>query len=318
MAAGYNSIGIVSSGGAGMALAQWIADGEPPFDLWEVDIRRVQPFQRNRRYLKARVTETLGLLYADHFPYRQVATRPRRAALAAARAPQGTRRRVRRDRRLGARQLVRHARPAARISLFLGPAELVRQSARRASWRCAHGVGLFDMSSFGKIRVEGRDALRRPAAALRQRCRRACRAGSSIRRCSTSAAASKATSPSRAWPRRPSCWSFPQRRCSATSPGCSRHLGEAAAVVTDISAAEAVLCLMGPQTRAVLAAASPNDFSNANNPFGTCAGNRDRHGPRARPPRHLCRRARLGALRVDATRRRMCSRPWSRPGPRPG
>ena len=48
-----------------------------------------------------------------------------------------------------------------------------------------------------------------------------------------------------------------------------RHLGEAAAVVTDISAAEAVLCLMGPQTRAVLAAASPNDFSNANNPFGT-------------------------------------------------
>jgi hypothetical protein len=45
---GYNSIGIVSSGGAGMALAQWIDDGEPPFDLWEVDIRRAQPFQRNR------------------------------------------------------------------------------------------------------------------------------------------------------------------------------------------------------------------------------------------------------------------------------
>jgi hypothetical protein len=71
---GYNSIGIVSSGGAGMALAQWIVDGEPPFDLWEVDIRRAQPFQRNRRYLKERVTETLGLLYADHWPYRQVAT----------------------------------------------------------------------------------------------------------------------------------------------------------------------------------------------------------------------------------------------------
>ena len=57
-----------------MALAQWINDGEPPFDLWEVDIRRAQPFQKNRRYLKARVTETLGLLYADHFPYRQMAT----------------------------------------------------------------------------------------------------------------------------------------------------------------------------------------------------------------------------------------------------
>ncbi|MFZ1347132.1 MAG: FAD-binding oxidoreductase, partial [Tabrizicola sp.] len=40
IAAGYNSIGIVSSGGAGQALAHWITEGEPPFDLWEVDIRR--------------------------------------------------------------------------------------------------------------------------------------------------------------------------------------------------------------------------------------------------------------------------------------
>ena len=74
VAAGYNSIGIVSSGGAGMALAQWMNDGEAPFDLWEVDIRRAQPFQKNRNYLKERVSETLGLLYADHFPYRQMAT----------------------------------------------------------------------------------------------------------------------------------------------------------------------------------------------------------------------------------------------------
>ncbi|MBU2483561.1 MAG: FAD-dependent oxidoreductase, partial [Alphaproteobacteria bacterium] len=74
VAAGYNSIGIVSSGGAGFALAQWMNDGEPPFDLWEVDIRRAQPFQKNRHYLQSRVTETLGLLYADHFPYRQMAT----------------------------------------------------------------------------------------------------------------------------------------------------------------------------------------------------------------------------------------------------
>src|SRR5690606_28102500 len=74
VAAGYNSIGIVSSGGAGFALAQWINDGEAPFDLWEVDIRRAQPFQKNRHYLQSRVTETLGLLYADHFPSRQMAS----------------------------------------------------------------------------------------------------------------------------------------------------------------------------------------------------------------------------------------------------
>jgi hypothetical protein len=129
----------------------------------------MQPFQKNRRYLKERVSETLGLLYADHFPYRQVATGARGAALAAARASEGARRGVRRGGRLGARQLVRESEgPGARISLFLEAAELVRQPARRASGG-AHGVGLFDMTSFGKIRVEGRDALRLPAPHLRQR-----------------------------------------------------------------------------------------------------------------------------------------------------
>ena len=74
VAAGYNSVGIQSSGGAGMALAQWMHDGEPPFDLWDVDIRRMQPFQANRSYLHDRASEALGLLYADHYPYRQFAT----------------------------------------------------------------------------------------------------------------------------------------------------------------------------------------------------------------------------------------------------
>ncbi len=74
VAAGYNSIGIISSGGAGHALAAWIDKGRPPYDLWDVDIRRAQPFQANRRYLRERVSETLGLLYADHFPYRQPET----------------------------------------------------------------------------------------------------------------------------------------------------------------------------------------------------------------------------------------------------
>ena len=71
VAAGFNSIGIQSAGGAGMVLADWMDRGEPPIDLWDVDIRRMQPFQANRHYLQTRVSETLGLLYADHFPYRQ-------------------------------------------------------------------------------------------------------------------------------------------------------------------------------------------------------------------------------------------------------
>ena len=40
-------------------------------DLADVDIRRVMPFQANRRYLHDRTVETLGLLYAMHWPYYQ-------------------------------------------------------------------------------------------------------------------------------------------------------------------------------------------------------------------------------------------------------
>jgi glycine cleavage system T protein len=74
VAAGFNSIGIQSAGGAGMALAEWIVGGHPPFDLWDVDIRRMQPHQNRKTYLRARVSEALGLLYAMHWPYRQFET----------------------------------------------------------------------------------------------------------------------------------------------------------------------------------------------------------------------------------------------------
>ena len=74
VAAGFNSIGIQSAGGAGMALSQWMDAGEKPFDLGDVDISRMQPFQGNKTYLFERSKETLGLLYADHYPYLQKRT----------------------------------------------------------------------------------------------------------------------------------------------------------------------------------------------------------------------------------------------------
>ena len=167
-----------------MALAQWINDGEPPFDLWEVDIRRAQPFQKNRSYLKERVTETLGLLYADHFPYRQMAT------------ARGVRRSPLHEHLKARGAVFGEVAGWERANWFAsdGQEREYRYSWKRQNWfdnqRDEHlavrnGVGLFDMTSFGKIRVEGRDALRLPAAALRQRHGRARRAGSSTRRCST-------------------------------------------------------------------------------------------------------------------------------------
>ena len=74
VAAGFNSIGIQSAGGAGMALAEWMDTGSKPFDLGDVDISRMQPFQGNKKYLFERSKETLGLLYADHFPFLQKKT----------------------------------------------------------------------------------------------------------------------------------------------------------------------------------------------------------------------------------------------------
>jgi len=47
VAAGFNSSGIASSGGAGKALAEWVVNGKPTMDLWTVDIRRFNSFQNN-------------------------------------------------------------------------------------------------------------------------------------------------------------------------------------------------------------------------------------------------------------------------------
>jgi 4-methylaminobutanoate oxidase (formaldehyde-forming) len=74
VAAGLNSIGLQSAGGIGKVMAEWIRDGIPPADLWSVDIRRNMPFQINRKYLRERVSESLGLLYATHWPFKQYET----------------------------------------------------------------------------------------------------------------------------------------------------------------------------------------------------------------------------------------------------
>ncbi|HUF64084.1 MAG TPA: FAD-dependent oxidoreductase [Verrucomicrobiales bacterium] len=70
--AGFNSVGIASAGGAGLYAAQWLQEGEPPIDLWAVDLRRFLPFQNDRAYLKERAAETLGLHYQPAWPNREL------------------------------------------------------------------------------------------------------------------------------------------------------------------------------------------------------------------------------------------------------
>ncbi|MGI9405390.1 MAG: GcvT family protein [Hyphomicrobiaceae bacterium] len=74
VAAGMNSIGIMSSAGVGRVMAEWMADGEAPMDLGDVDIARFDPSARNRRFLEERVREAVGDQFAMHWPYKQKKT----------------------------------------------------------------------------------------------------------------------------------------------------------------------------------------------------------------------------------------------------
>jgi 4-methylaminobutanoate oxidase (formaldehyde-forming) len=74
VAAGFNSVGIASAGGAGRYLAEWMIHGQPTIDLWAVDIRRFGPWANNRTFLRERVTEILGLHYQMAWPNREMET----------------------------------------------------------------------------------------------------------------------------------------------------------------------------------------------------------------------------------------------------
>ena len=267
IAAGYNSIGIVSSGGAGMALAQWMNDGEPPFDLWEVDIRRAQPFQKNRKYLKERVSETLGLLYADHFPYRQVVT------------SRGVRRTPLHEHLKARGAVFGEVAGWERANWFANPGQKAEYeySWGKTNWfenqKAEHlavrnGVGFFDMTSFGKIRVEGRDA----CTFLQRMC------GADV-----DVAVGRIVYTQMLNSRGGIECDLTVTRLSETAfllvvPGATlqrdlawlrRHVGDRFAVITDMSAAESVMCIMGPKARDLMKRVSPNDFSNAAFPYGT-------------------------------------------------
>ena len=157
VAAGFNSIGIQSAGGAGRVLAACIESGRPLLDMWDVDLRRNLPFQTNRRYLRERVSETLGLLYANHWPFRQYETArgvrrsPFHDRLAARGACHGEAFGWERPNWYAAEGTEpRYAYGFGRQNWFAASAEEHRA--------VREGVGLLDQTSFAKFRLQGRDA----------------------------------------------------------------------------------------------------------------------------------------------------------------
>ncbi|MDE0310302.1 MAG: FAD-dependent oxidoreductase [Acidiferrobacterales bacterium] len=71
VAAGFNSVGVMSSAGVGHALARWILDGAPPYDLWEVDVARADPRWSEPHFLKQRMREAVNDQFAMHWPLKQ-------------------------------------------------------------------------------------------------------------------------------------------------------------------------------------------------------------------------------------------------------
>lgn len=265
--AGFNSVGIQSSGGAGMALAYWMEHGHPPFDLSDVDIRRMQPFMGNKTYLTARVTETLGLLYADHFPYRQMATARgiRRSPLHELLKQQGA--------------VFGETAGWERANWFAneGQKREYEYSWKRQNWfensRAEHmaireNVGMYDMTSFGKIRIEGADA----EAFLNDVCAN-----------SLSVASGKIVYTQMLNERGGIEADVTVTRLSETAylmvtPAATvvrdmswlkRHSENHNVVVVDVTAAEGVIAVMGPNAVKLLSKVSPHDWSNENHPFGT-------------------------------------------------
>jgi glycine cleavage system T protein len=261
VAAGFNSIGIASGAGAGRAVAEWIVGGEPPMDLWDVDIRRVAPFQANPRYLRDRTVEMVGALYALHWPYLQPAT------------ARGVRKSALHDRLAGRGACFGAVMGWERANWFAMPGmePVYRYSYGRQNWFASsaeehravrEAVGLFDQSSFCKLRLEGPDAL----AVLQRLCANDVDVPPG-RLVYTQMLNARGGIEADLTVTRLAADAF----FIVTGAGAATHnthwiasqIGDARAVLTDVTSGQAVLGVMGPRSRELLARLTDADLTSA-------------------------------------------------------
>jgi glycine cleavage system aminomethyltransferase T/glycine/D-amino acid oxidase-like deaminating enzyme len=261
VAAGFNSAGIANSGGAGQLIAQWVAGGEAPSDLWDVDLRRFGPFTGNRRSLAERTVETLGLHYAMRWPRQELeSARPLRTSplydlLAARGAEFGAKNGWER-----ANYVRRGGAPRPEFGLGT-PGWLPWVQAEMHATREA--AALYDQTSFGKLVLQGRDAL----AVLQRLC--ANDVDVEVGRIVYTALLNQRGGfesdltvirlgaerfhliTGSAQPQRDLDW-------------ITRHINaDGHAVVTDVSALTSVLSVMGPKAHELLRRVCPDDLSPA-------------------------------------------------------
>ncbi|MBX3496648.1 MAG: GcvT family protein [Parvibaculum sp.] len=267
--AGFNAFGIASGGGAGQALAEWVVRGEPPYDLWPVDIRRFGRPHFDTDWVRTRTLEAYGKHYTIAWPFEEHSSgRPcRRSPLYAHLKEQ----RACFGEKLGWERPNWFADPAA------GETPEDRYSYGRQNWFAAVGrehkatrehVTIFDQTSFAKFIVKGPDA----EAALTWIC------------------ANDVT-------KAPGNLTYTQMLNDRGGIECDLTVARVAqdefyivtgtgfathdfdwisrnipagmnAQIVDVTSSNAVLVLMGPKARDVLAAVTRDDVSNASFPFG--------------------------------------------------
>ena len=267
--AGFNSAGIANAGGAGRLIAEWIVEGEAPFDVFDIDIRRFAPFHANRRHLADRIVESLGLHYAMRWPREELTTvRPLRRSplydrLKAKGAVFGTKLNWER-----ANYFVPSG--ASQPPYTFGtpgwlPYVLDEQRA------CRDDVAVFDQTSFAKFVLKGRDAL----TALQRLC--ANDIDVSIGRIvytpmlnARGGFESDLTITRLA----PDTFFIVTGSAQATRDFAwiERHLDRNEhASLFDVTSAYSVVSVMGPKAEALLRRLSSHDLSKANLPFSTTA-----------------------------------------------
>lgn len=157
--AGFNAFGIASGGGAGMALAEWTSNGEPPYDLWSVDIRRFGLPHRDVDWVRSRTVEAYSKHYAVAWPGEEPASaRPcRRSPLYATLKEQGA--------CFG--EKMGWERPNWFADASLGEKAVDHYSFKEPNWHVAvarehtavrSAAVLIDQTSFAKLELQGPDA----------------------------------------------------------------------------------------------------------------------------------------------------------------
>jgi glycine cleavage system aminomethyltransferase T len=272
VAAGMNTIGIMSSAGVGKAMAEWIRDGEAPMDLWSVDIARADPLWNEDAFLSQRTPEAVAQQFAVHWPGKQFVSgrNLRLSPLHQAWSQQGAVSGV----SGGWERPLWFARAAdeKEMRYGYGPQHWWPMAEREARAMAA-GVALIELTPFSKIAVEGPDAesfLQRVAAGDVDvppgRCvytqmlneRGGIEADLTIRRDGESAYRIIGGAPTR--------WRDLAR--------LRKLAGDARVTVTDHSEDEAVLGVMGPEAAALIERAGIDGCDLSGLAFSTAASAR--------------------------------------------